>query len=87
MLAIEHINAVITIIRRSKNPQAARDGLMAKLSLSPEQAQAILDMRLQRLTALERGKILEEYQQVIKTINSILVEVLLDQPIMGLPGN
>ena len=67
-LAIEHLDSVIAIIRRSKNPQEARDGLMKKLSLSGEQAQAILDMRLQRLTALERGKILEEYKEVIKTI-------------------
>jgi len=67
-LAIEQLNSVITIIRRSKNPQDARDGLMKKLSLSAEQAQAILDMRLQRLTALERGKILEEYKEAIKTI-------------------
>ncbi len=67
-LAIEQLNSVITIIRRSKNPQDARDRLMKKLSLSAEQAQAILDMRLQRLTALERGKILEEYKEVIKTI-------------------
>jgi len=67
-LAIEQLNSVITIIRRSKNPQDARGGLMEKLSLSAEQAQAILDMRLQRLTALERGKILEEYKEVIKTI-------------------
>ncbi len=67
-LAIEQLNSVITLIRRSKNPQDARDGLMKKLFLSAEQAQAILDMRLQRLTALERGKILEEYKEVIKTI-------------------
>ncbi len=67
-LAIEHLDSVIAIIRRSKNPQEARDALMKKLSLSGEQAQAILDMRLQRLTALERGKILEEYKEVIKTI-------------------
>lgn len=80
-LAIEHITAVIAIIRRSKNPHAARDGLMAKLSLSPEQAQAILDMRLQRLTALERGKILEEYQQVIKTI-ARLKEILANDALI-----
>ncbi len=67
-LAIEQLNSVITIIRRSKNPQDARDRLMKKLSLSAEQAQAILDMRLQRLTALERGKVVEEYEELIKTI-------------------
>jgi DNA gyrase subunit A len=67
-LALERLDSVIAIIKRSKNPQDARDGLMKKLSLSVEQAQAILDMRLQRLTALERGKILEEYKEIIKTI-------------------
>lgn len=67
-LALERLDSVIAIIKRSKTPQDARNGLMKKLSLSGEQAQAILDMRLQRLTALERGKILEEYKEVIKTI-------------------
>ena len=66
--AIEQLDSVIAIIKASKNPQEARDKLVKKLSLSSEQAQAILDMRLQRLTALERGKILEEYKEVIKTI-------------------
>ena len=66
--AIEQIDSVIAIIKGSKNPKDARDGLVEKLSLSVEQAQAILDMRLQRLTALERGKILEEYEELIKTI-------------------
>ncbi len=67
-LALERLDSVITIIKQSKNPQDARDGLVRKLSLSREQAQAILDMRLQRLTALEREKILEEYKEVIKNI-------------------
>lgn len=67
-LALERLDSVITIIKRSKNPQDARDGLVKKLSLSREQAQAILDMRLQRLTALEREKILEEYKELIKNI-------------------
>jgi DNA gyrase subunit A len=67
-LALEQLDSVIDIIKRSKNPQDARDGLMKKLSLSGEQAHAILDMRLQRLTALEREKILEEYREIIKTI-------------------
>ena len=80
-LAIEQINSVIAIIKRSRNPQDARDGLMAKLSLSREQAQAILDMRLQRLTALERGKILEEYEDIIKTI-ARLREVLANDALI-----
>lgn len=77
-LAIDHLDTVISIIRRSKNPQEARDRLMAKLALSEVQAQAILDMRLQRLTALERGKTLEEYENIIKTI-ARLKEVLANE--------
>ncbi len=76
--AIDNLDTVIAIIRGSKNPQEARDRLMAKLSLSEEQAQAILDMRLQRLTALERGKILEEYENLIKTI-ARLREILANE--------
>jgi len=67
-LALEQLDSVIAIIKRSKNPQDARDALVKTLSLSREQAQAILDMRLQRLTALEREKILEEYKELIKNI-------------------
>jgi len=87
-LAIENLDSVIAIIRKSKTPQDARDALVAKLSLSREQAQAILDMRLQRLTALERGKILEEYEQLIKTIarlkevlasNALILNIIVEE--------
>ena len=54
--ALDNLDAVIETIRRSSDPDAARDGLIAKFELSREQAQAILDMRLQRLTALEADK-------------------------------
>ena len=80
-LAIEHLDSVIALIRRSKSPQDARDALVTKLSLSAHQAQAILDMRLQRLTALERGKILEEYEELIKTI-ARLKEVLANDALI-----
>jgi len=80
-LAIEHLDSVIALIRKSKSPQDARDALVAKLSLSAHQAQAILDMRLQRLTALERGKILEEYEELIKTI-ARLKEVLANDALI-----
>jgi DNA gyrase subunit A len=79
--ALEHLDSVITIIKGAKNPQDARDGLMKQFSLSGQQAQAILDMRLQRLTALERGKILEEYEEVIKTI-ARLREVLANDTLI-----
>jgi DNA gyrase subunit A len=87
-LAIDNLDSVIAIIRASKAPQDARDALVAKLSLSREQAQAILDMRLQRLTALEREKILEEYEQLIKTIarlkevlasNALILNIIVDE--------
>ncbi|PWB50654.1 MAG: DNA gyrase subunit A [Candidatus Methanoperedenaceae archaeon] len=69
IIALDHIDEVIKLIRASKTPDEARDGLVAKFSLSVEQAKAILDMRLQRLTGLEREKIDTEYGELQKTIN------------------
>ena len=68
IIALDHIDEVIKLIRASKTPDEARAGLMAKFSLSEEQAKAILDMRLQRLTGLEREKIDAEYAELLKTI-------------------
>src|SRR5688572_7939807 len=65
-IAIDHIDAVITLIRAAKNPGEAREGLMAQFSFSRVQAQAILDMQLQRLTGLERQKILDELAELLK---------------------
>jgi len=67
-IALSHLDEVIALIRASKDPDEARSGLMSKFGLSEKQAQAILDMRLQRLTALERDKIEAEYQELTKTI-------------------
>ncbi|NLO81998.1 MAG: DNA gyrase subunit A [Clostridiales bacterium] len=75
LIALDHIDAVITLIRRSRTVQAAREGLVKSFSLTEKQAQAILDMRLQRLTGLEREKIQQEYaeiQEIIKYLNEIL---------------
>ena len=69
--ALDHLDEVITLIRKSASPQEAKDGLMQKLGLSELQAQAILDMRLQRLTALERDKILEERNELINTVKRL----------------
>ncbi len=69
IIALDHIDEVIKLIRASKTPDEARDGLVAKFSLSIEQAKAILEMRLQRLTGLEREKIDTEYGELQKTIN------------------
>lgn len=70
-IALDHLDEVISLIRNSANPAEAKEGLILKHSLSSIQAQAILDMRLQRLTALEREKIIEERDELIKTIGHL----------------
>ncbi len=67
-IALDNLDEVVALIRRSPNPQEAKKSLIATFSLSAIQAQAILDMRLQRLTGLEREKIVEEYVQILKDI-------------------
>lgn len=67
-IALDHLDRVIELIRAAKSPPEARAQLMAELSLSEIQASAILDMKLQRLTGLERDKILQEYRDIIKEI-------------------
>jgi DNA gyrase subunit A len=67
-IALDNLDAVIALIRRSQSPDEARAGLMQQFGLSEIQATAILDMRLQRLTQLERRKLIEEYQEVLKQI-------------------
>ncbi|MCT4605896.1 MAG: DNA gyrase subunit A [Marinisporobacter sp.] len=68
-IALDHIDEVIKLIRGSKNVAEAKQGLIETFSLSERQAQAILDMRLQKLTGLERDKIEQEYEELIKLIN------------------
>ena len=65
-IALDHLDAVIQLIRRSQSPDIARTGLMREFQLTEIQATAILDMRLQRLTQLERNKLIEEYQEILK---------------------
>ncbi|AOH57386.1 DNA gyrase subunit A [Peribacillus muralis] len=67
-IALDNLDAVISLIRNSQTTDIARDGLMTQFSLSEKQAQAILDMRLQRLTGLEREKIEDEYQALMAII-------------------
>ncbi|HEY3314212.1 MAG TPA: DNA gyrase subunit A [Bacillota bacterium] len=67
-IALDNIDRVVALIRASKTVDIAREGLMREFGLSEKQAQAILDMRLQRLTGLERNKIEEEYQALLKDI-------------------
>ena len=87
-IALDHIDAVITLIRASKTVPEARDGLMAQFGLSPIQSQAILDMQLQRLTGLERQKILDELAELLKTIERLrailaserlLMQIIVDE--------
>ncbi|MFQ5928492.1 MAG: DNA gyrase subunit A [Acidobacteriota bacterium] len=66
--ALDHLDAVITLIRNSKSPAEAKDHLSAQFEFTAIQAQAILDMKLQRLTGLERDKVVDEYKDVIKRI-------------------
>src|SRR5687768_12129128 len=81
-IAIDHLDAVIALIRAAKNPAEARDGLMAQFSLSQVQAQAILDMQLQRLTGLERQKILDELAELLKLIERLLAILSSDRLLM-----
>ncbi len=67
-IALDNLDAVITLIRRAQSPDEARSGLMQRFTLTEIQANAILDMRLQRLTQLERTKLVEEYREVLKQI-------------------
>lgn len=68
-IALEHLDDVVAMIRKSRSPDEAKTRLAATFALTLIQAQAILDMRLQRLTGLEQEKILEEYKRVLKDIN------------------
>jgi len=87
-IALDHLDAVITLIRGSRTPSEARDGLMTQFGLSQIQSQAILDMQLQRLTGLERQKILDELADLLKTIERLrailaserlLMQIILDE--------
>lgn len=66
LIALDHLDEVIALIRKSPTVEEAREGLMANFQLSEIQAKAILDMRLQRLTGMERDKIREEYDQIME---------------------
>jgi DNA gyrase subunit A len=86
-IALDHLDAVIQLIRGSKTVPEAREGLITQFALSQIQAQAILDMQLQRLTGLERQKILDEMAELLKTIERLRAilgsEPLLMQLIVG----
>lgn len=86
--AIIHLDEVVELIRGSANPGVAKEGLMASFDLSEMQAQTILDMRLQRLTGLERDKIVTDYNEIIEKItwlkqvlgdNSLVIQIIRDE--------
>ncbi|MFM6954005.1 MAG: DNA gyrase subunit A [Sphingobacteriaceae bacterium] len=78
LIALDHLDEVIKLIRNSDTPEDARTGLMEKFGLSDIQSRAILDMTLRRLTGLERDKIKEEYAELMKTIE-YLKSILADE--------
>ena len=80
-IALDNIDAVISLIRSSKTTSEAKEGLISKFGLSDIQAQAILDMRLQRLTGLERQKIEDEYSELMKKIE-YLRSILADEQLL-----
>ncbi len=84
LIALDNLDAVIKLIRASADPDAARDGLIEKFELSREQAQAILDMRLQRLTALEADKVRAEHADLMERIGELRAILGDESRIFGL---
>jgi DNA gyrase subunit A len=82
--AVEHLDLVIRLIRQAESPDAARTALMTQLELTEIQARAILDMRLQRLTQLERGKIVEEHEATLALIEELKGILASDAKLMAI---
>jgi DNA gyrase subunit A len=82
--AVEHLDMVIRLIRQAESPDAARDSLMSRLDLTEVQAKAILDMRLQRLTQLERHKLIEEHEQTLALIDELRGILASDAKLMAI---
>ena len=78
LIALDHLDEVIALIRNSRTPDEARDGLINNFGMSEIQAKAVLDLRLQRLTGMERDKIKQEFDEVMKQITH-LKELLADE--------
>jgi DNA gyrase subunit A len=84
LIALDHLDEIIALIRASENPEVAKDGLMTQFGLSEVQAKAILELRLQRLTGMERDKIRQEYAEIMALI-ARLQAILADEGLrMGL---
>jgi DNA gyrase subunit A len=82
--AVEELDLVIRLIRQAESPDAAKDALVSRLELSEIQAKAILDMRLQRLTQLERHKVVEEHQQTLTLIEELKGILASEAKLMGI---
>ena len=82
--AVEQLDLVIRLIRAAESPDAAKDALMSRLELSEVQARAILDMRLQRLTQLERHKVVEEHEQTLALIEELKGILASDTKLMAI---
>src|SRR5439155_1710447 len=80
----EHLDQVIRLIRQAESPDAAKDALMARLDLSQIQAKAILEMRHQRLTQLERHKVVDEHEQTLGLIEELKGILASDTKLMGI---
>ena len=80
LIALDHLDEVIALIRNSRDPEAARIGLITQFALTEIQAKAILDMRLQRLTGMEREKIVQEHAEVMALIGR-LKHILENEPV------
>lgn len=83
-IALDNLDAVVSLIRNSASPAEAKTGLIETFSLSSIQAQAILDMRLQRLTGLERDKIIEEFNQILKDIEKYRAILASEALVLGI---
>lgn len=83
-IALDHLDEVITLIRESKTADVAKTGLIERFGLSDKQAQAILDMRLQRLTGLEREKIETEYAELIEQIKELKAILADDEKVLNI---
>ncbi len=85
LIALDHLDEVISLIRNSKDPEVAKQGLMEQFEMTEIQAKAVLELRLQRLTGMERDKIVKEYEEIMAFINrckEILADVNLRMKII-----
>src|ERR1051326_4636878 len=85
--ALDHLDAIINLIRSSRTPDIAREGLISDFTFTEIQARAILDMRLQRLTGLEREKIVEEYNEILATIGRLKEILASEQLVLDIVSN